>query len=61
MIKISENYRILGIEIEALVDFRNQSKSSIYTYPYDYFPRCISKGMFLLDTNSPDENQEKDK
>ena len=59
VIKISENYKILGVEIEALVDFRNQSKSSKYTYPYDYFPRCISKGMFLLDTSNPDEAQQK--
>ena len=57
VIKISENYRILGVEIEALVDLRQQSKTSKYIYPYEYFPKCISKGMFLLDTS--DENAKK--
>ena len=48
VIKISDNFKILGAEVEALIALRKQQKESEYTYPYEYFPRCIDKGMFLF-------------
>jgi hypothetical protein len=51
VIKISDNYNILGIEIEALIEIRSKNKHSDFTYPYEYFPKCLTKGMFLLDVD----------
>lgn len=49
VIKISDNYQMLGKEIQALADLRKQEKNSGCTYPYDYVPKCVTKGMFLYD------------
>ena len=53
VIKISENYRIMGFEIEALIEIRSQNKKMGRSNPYEYFPKCLTKGMILFDsTNS---------
>ena len=48
VIKISNNYRMLGNEIEALKDIKNTERENNFDYPYDYTPLVVSKGMFIL-------------
>ena len=48
--KISDNVEILGNEIEAIVELRAHHKKHEKEYPYDYFPRCTTKGLFLYNT-----------
>ena len=53
VIKISENIEVLGNEIEAVIQLRAHHKENESAYPYDYFPRCISKGLFVFDAQNP--------
>ena len=48
---------MLGKEIQALSDLKKQEKRSGLVYPYDYVPRCVTKGMFLLEA-SPASDEE---
>lgn len=59
VIKVSASFMMLGIEIKALSDLKHQLKSSQYIYPYEYIPRSISKGMFLIDTKMRSNNTAK--
>lgn len=58
VMKVSDNYQMLGKEIQALSDLRKQGKNSEFKYPYDYVPKCISKGMFLYDQTSEKKSDE---
>jgi len=49
VIKVSNNYQMLGLEIEALKAIKKREKNGNYTFPYDYVPTVISKGMFILE------------
>ena len=51
VVKISDKVEILGQEIEALIELRNHYKKNQSEYPYDYFPRCVNKGLLLVDTS----------
>jgi hypothetical protein len=57
VIKISENYKLMGREIEALKDIRNTDKINKIDYPYDLVPVIISKGMFILEKPKKDSGQ----
>jgi hypothetical protein len=50
VIKVSENYKMLGREIEALKEIKNVDKVSNMNHPYDFVPVILSKGMFILET-----------
>jgi len=39
---------MLGNEIEALKDIKNTERENNFDYPYDYTPLVVSKGMFIL-------------
>ena len=47
VIKVSENYQMLGREIQVLQDLTNYEKSTQFKYPYDYIPKCEAKGKFI--------------
>ena len=54
--KISDDVEHLGNEIEALTLLRAHYKKNEKEYPYEYFPRCTSKGLFLYNTCDPNQN-----
>ena len=58
VIKVSSNYEMLGKEIQCLSDIKNSIKASNYSYPYDFVPKCVTKGMFLYE-QIENENQPK--
>ena len=63
VIKVSSNYEMLGKEIQCLSDIKNSVKASNFKYPYDYVPKCVTKGMFLFEKLGDEEqmkNQESD-
>lgn len=49
VIKVSDDYKMLSREIEALKDIRKMDKATKIEYPYDYVPTVLSKGMFILE------------
>ena len=54
VIKVSDNYQMLGREIEALKDIKSKETKLNMQYPYDYIPVIVSKGMFILEKPSQD-------
>jgi len=50
VIKLSDNYEMLGKEIESLSEIRKLDKNSpsLVKALYTYTPRVLSKGMFLF-------------
>jgi len=52
VIKVSQNYQMLGQEIEALRNIKRAEKQGKFMYPYKYVPTIISKGMFILEKPS---------
>tara|TARA_B110000285_G_scaffold230679_1_gene297743 strand:+ start:397 stop:636 length:240 start_codon:yes stop_codon:yes gene_type:complete len=48
VIKVSDNYQMLGREIQALSDLKKQEKSSEFAYPYEYVPKCAAKGKLIF-------------
>ena len=57
VIKISDNYEMLGREIECLMSIRQLDKDGKFEQSYTYTPRVISKGMFLFCQSSLPENE----
>ena len=54
VIKVSDDYKMLSREIEALKDIRKMDKATKTEYPYDYVPTVLSKGMFILEAPAQD-------
>jgi len=61
VVKVSDNYQMLGREIEALKDIKAKDKTGEYDYPYDYTPSVVSKGMFILEKPSQAHMENRDK
>jgi serine/threonine protein kinase len=57
VIKVSDNYQMLGREIEALKSIKNSELARGIVYPYEYVPVVISKGMFILETPDGDQQE----
>ena len=58
VMKVSDNYQMLGREIEALKSIKAIIKQQKIQYPYDFVPLISGKGMFIFDKDgSGDQNQ----